>query len=77
MEAGDVIEVDSIEDARKDGSWYILDMHTTDQSFDMQIVKWNTFFRMWECLLINDGIEPEAYLIYPDGTLFSDTIDIN
>lgn len=74
------IQVDTNEDASKDGYWYHVLNPNNAEICQAQLVRWCHEYELWDCLVIYaysaDGNENDvtAYLLLEDGTRFSDNI---
>ena len=70
-------QIEFIEDAPRDGMWYhILEPSTPDECV-AQLVKWDIEHGLWLSLFLNgDNDDAYGYLLYEDGSRWSDTIEM-
>lgn len=70
------IEVNTINDALKDGHWYHVLNPNNPEVCEAQVVRWSFEYNLWDCITIYDTKTDDmtAYLLLEDGTRFSDHI---
>lgn len=72
-EDADVLQIDFIEDAPKDGHWYEIMFPNNDEACMAQLVRWDENFDMWQAFMIPGGNEdPNFILLYEDGRRWTD-----
>lgn len=76
-EEENVLQVDFIEDAAKDGAWYQIMYPNNYEACIVQLVKWDDNYDLWLALMVQGGGEdPNCILLLEDGSRWSETITV-
>ena len=71
----EVLKVDFIENAPRDGHWYEIKYPNNDEACLAQVVRWDEHYDLWQALMIIGGDEdPNCILLLEDGRRWSDVI---